>query len=221
MMRSGLAVQLPHGTELFVNGAAGFASLGEVELGGRARWGSALQASVSSFHATSPSEITFGDGAAISEFLRGTQRDGVRFAARYEPRSWLVFDLEVSGLRARFRDGTPIPGATQRIASAGTSLRTSGGWTASLLVNALGRRDSLADDSLPVRTSTFVNARLSRNLDKRTRLSLDVFNIFDHHVANLDYFATSRLWDQPGAGDSFLFNPAEPRGFRVKLKTAF
>ncbi|MGZ5036192.1 MAG: hypothetical protein ACXWG1_11635 [Usitatibacter sp.] len=147
--------------------------------------------------------------------------DAGRFAASYAPWSWLSFDLEIAGLDARFDDGTSIPGATRRIASAGATLHTPDGWTASLLVNSLGRRDSLVDDSTPVRQSTFVNARLSRNLSKRSRLSLDVFNIFDLRARNLDYFATSRLWDQPGAGDSFLFNPAEPRGFRVKLRTTF
>jgi hypothetical protein len=147
--------------------------------------------------------------------------DGGRFAASYAPWSWLSFDLEIAGLNARFADGSPIPGAARRIASAGTTLHTPDGWTASLLVNSLGRRDSLVDDSTPVRQSTFVNARLSRYLSRSSRLSLDVFNIFDHHAGSIDYFATSRLWDQPGDGDSFLFNPAEPRGFRVKLRTTF
>lgn len=216
------APALPHGVGLFTNGrAGGFASQSELEIGARAQPSSSLRASISAFRASSAGEVTFGEGGSISESPRGTLRDGVRFTARYEASSWLAFDLELSGLRARFGDGNAIPGAARRIASAGTSLRTPDGWTASLLVNALGRRDSLADDSPPVRTSTFVNARLSRPVGKRSRLSLDVFNIFDQRVGNIDYFASSRLWDQPGAGDSFLFNPAEPRGFRVKLRTAF
>jgi hypothetical protein len=197
------------------------ASRAELELGVRARWRAGLQTTISTFRATSASELTLLDDTALSESTRATRRDGVQFCARYEPSAWLALDLQLTGLRARFDDGGVIPGAAQRIASAGATLRTPDGWTASLLVNSLGRRDTLAGDSAPVRSSTFVNGRLSRNLGKRSRVSLDVFNVFDQRVGPIDYFSTSRLWEQPGAGDSFLFNPAEPRGFRLKLRTTF
>ena len=46
-------------------------------------------------------------------------------------------------------------------------------------------------------------------------------HVFDRRADNLDYFATARAWNPAGAGDNFLFNPAEPRGFRIKLRTSF
>jgi outer membrane receptor protein involved in Fe transport len=111
-------------------------------------------------------------------------------------------------------------GAAERTVTAATTVRTPSGWTASLLVNSLGNRDSFTEE-MRVKPSTFVNARLSRNLSKNTRLSLDVFNVFDRRVTDFDYFSAARLSPGPAASDSFLFSPAEPRGFRVKLRTTF
>jgi hypothetical protein len=111
--------------------------------------------------------------------------------------------------------------AAERNATAGATMKAPNGWSASLFVSSFGPRQTVEDNAAQVKSSSFVNARLSRNLSKQTRLSVDVFNIFDHRLGNVDYFSTTRVWAQPGAGDNFLFNPAEPRGFRVKLRTTF
>jgi len=105
--------------------------------------------------------------------------------------------------------------------SAGATMKAPNGWSASLFVSSLDSRQILEDDPARRKSSSFVNARLSRNLSRQTRISVDVFNVFDHRSGNVDYFVTTRVWAQPGAGDNFLFNPAEPRGFRIKLRTTF
>ena len=114
-----------------------------------------------------------------------------------------------------------IPFAAERNASAGATLRVPNGWSASLFVSSFGRRQTIEEDSLRLKASSFVNARLSRNLSKKTRVSFDVFNVFDRRVDNVDYFSTTRVWNQPGAADNFLFSPLEPRGFRAKLRITF
>jgi hypothetical protein len=65
------------------------------------------------------------------------------------------------------------------------------------------------------------SGRLTHNLSKTTRVSLDVFNIFQQQIQAIDYHAASRLWGQPGMAEDFLFHPAEPRGFRLRLRTTF
>ena len=105
--------------------------------------------------------------------------------------------------------------------SAGATLKAPNGWRASLFVSSFGSRQPVEDNAARVKLSSFVNARLSRNLSKQTRVSVEIFNIFDHRLDNVDYFSTTRVWAQPGAGDNFLFNPAEPRGFRIRLRTSF
>ena len=127
---------------------------------------------------------------------------------------WLGGRFDPFGAREYLRS------TTERNASAGATLHAPSGWTASLFVSSF-RPDALQDDTARLKPSSFVNARLSRKLSKNTRVSFDVFNIFDRRADNADYFSTSRAWNQPGASDNFLFNPAEPRGFRIKLRTAF
>jgi len=112
-------------------------------------------------------------------------------------------------------------GAAERNATAGATMKAPNGWSASLFVSSFGSRQAVEDNAVRAKSSSFVNARLSRNLSKQTRVSVEVFNIFDHRLGDVDYFSTTRVWAQPGAGDNFLFNPAEPRGFRIRLRTTF
>jgi hypothetical protein len=55
-----------------------------------------------------------------------------------------------------------------------------------------------------------VNAGLTRNLSRDTRLSLDLLNVFDRPLHDVDYFSASRLTNQ-----------VEPRGVRLRLRTTF
>jgi hypothetical protein len=119
-----------------------------------------------------------------------------------------------------FATGTASAGESDGL-SAGATMKAPNGWSASLFVSDFGSRQAIEDVAVRTRSSSFVNARLSRNLSRQTRVSLDVFNIFDHRLGSVDYFSTTRVWAQPGAGDNFLFNPAEPRGFRINLRTTF
>jgi outer membrane receptor protein involved in Fe transport len=118
------------------------------------------------------------------------------------------------------------PGAAERTSSATATLHIPSGWTASLLLTTLDPRSSpdraLFDESAAsLRSSTFVNGRLSRKLTPNARISFDVFNVFDQRVRNVDPFSSARLWEQSGASDSFLSNPSDPRGFRLKLRITF
>jgi hypothetical protein len=199
------------------------ATLETMEAGLRARWFSGATTSVSMFRAKAPSELTLTGDTGIGEFTRPTLRQGVQLAARYDPASWLTLDLQATALRARFADGALeyIPAAAERTTSAGATLRVRNGWSASLLVSYFGRRQTVEDDSPRRKASSFVNGRLSRNLSKKTRITFDVFNVFDQRLGNVDYFSATRVWYQPGAGDNFLLNPLEPRGFRIRLRTTF
>ena len=198
------------------------ATVTTAEAGLRGRFLPGVETTLSMFRARSGAELMLTGESGTAEILRPSMRQGVQLSARYAPTSWLNFELQAAALRARFADGAGehIAGAAERTVSAATSLRIRRGWTASLVVNSLGRRDS-PNEGTRVKPSTFVNARLTRNLSKTTRLSLDVFNVFDRRVSDVDYFSAARLWSNPGAADSFLFNPAEPRGFRLKLRTHF
>ena len=96
------------------------------------------------------------------------------------------------------------------------------GWRASLFVTYLGPRQAVEDESVQWRPTSFVNARLTHSLSKTTRLTFDVFNIFDRRVDDLDYFQASRLRaTATGPAQNYLFHPGEPRGFRILLRKTF
>ena len=192
-----------------------------IEIGFHRRLPPGVEATVSLFRAASDFELMLAGENAITEFSRPTVRQGVQLAARYEPAKWLTLDFHAMALRARFADGAAeyVAGAAERNASASATIRGFG-WSASLLVNYLGKRAGI-EEVASLRASTFVNGRLSRNLSKNTRVTFDVFNIFDQRLRDVDYFTASRLSNAFGAADNYLFNPAEPRGFRLKLRTTF
>lgn len=193
-----------------------------VEIGFRRRLPLGIETTVSMFRAASDLQVLLTGENAITQFSRATVRRGVQVAARYEPASWLAIDLQATALHARFADGAAeyVPGAAERSASAAATVRAPGGWNASLLVSYLGKRAGIDEDS-SLRASTFVNARLSRKLSKNTRMSFDVLNVFDQRLRDVDYFSASRLSTASGANDGYLFNPAEARGFRLRLRTTF
>ena len=193
-----------------------------MEIGFRRRLPFGVETKVSMFRAASQLEGFFTGENALTEFSRPIVRQGVRATAHYQPLDWLTLDLQAASLHARFADGAAeyVPGAAERNASAAATMRMPAGWSGSLLVSYLGKRAGV-DDSASLRASTFVNARLTRSLSKDTRMSFDVFNVFDQKLRDVDYLSASRASSSFGGNDNYLFNPAEPRGFRIKLKTTF
>ena len=192
-----------------------------LEIGFRRRLPLGIETTVSMFRTASNQEALLSGESAITGFSRPTVRQGVQLAAHHEPRRWLALDLNAMMLRARYADGGAeyVPGAAERNASASATVRGYG-WSASLLVSYLGKRNGI-EEPASLRASTFVNGRLSRSLSKNTRLTFDVFNVFDQRLRDVDYFSASRLSSAFGPADNYLFNPAEPRGFRLKLRTTF
>lgn len=104
-------------------------------------------------------------------------------------------------------------------ASAGTTFRGPGSWSARLFVSDLGPGNE--EDGPLLRSSTTVGAQLSVRLDRSTRVNIDVFNVFDRKGGEVDYFTGSRLFRQPGTFDGYLTHPAEGRGFRLSLTARF
>jgi outer membrane receptor protein involved in Fe transport len=111
--------------------------------------------------------------------------------------------------------------AAQRYDQAGATVHPGRGWTTSVFVTSFASRPALTDDALRVRSASFVNGRITRQLSNNMRVSLDMLNVFDKRVAEGDYFPTARVWSQAGAADNFLFHPAESRGFRLRLRVTF
>lgn len=193
-----------------------------ISAGVRTAWGGGLETVLTAARIRTRREVLLSgrDGASVVE--RAASRDALRIGARWHALSWLTLDAEASWLEARFADGLreAVAGAAQRAATAGATVRPLRGWSASLFVSHFAS-EGVEEEGERLRSSTLVNGRLNYNLSRKARLSLDVFNIFDRSAGPIDYYAASRLWGQPGMADDFLFHPAEPRGFRLRLRTTF
>jgi len=186
-------------------------TLDTIEIGFRRHLPFGIETKVSVFRARSDVEVLLAGENAITEFSRPTVRQGVQLSAQYEPLRGVTLDFVGSALQARFADGAAeyVPGAAEHLASATATLQPAPGWSTNVGLSYLGKRTGL-DERTSISGSTYVNAGLTRNLSRQTRVSLDLLNIFDRALHDVDYFSASRLTNQ-----------VEPRGIRLRLRTTF
>ncbi len=190
-----------------------------------------LQSSLSLWRLTLDSELVFKGDAGATEASRPSLRRGIEWSNRYIPRPWLLVDLDLSASRAQFTDGDPkgsyIPGAIDRVASLGVSVKDLGPWSGTLHARYFGPRPLIEDNSVRSRSSTIFSARASYKVDAKTSVNLDVFNLFNRKANDIDYYYCSRLpSDNPasrcsdGTTQGFQdihFHPVEPRTVRLAV----
>lgn len=171
----------------------------------------------------SASEVMLTASDMLLDFERPGRRNLLRLGARYHAASWMALDLEAARIDARFADGAsePIPGAARRYATAGATLRPGRGWSASLLVSHFATAASAAGEGARPPSSTLVSGRLTHNVGREARITLDAINLFAQRTGAIDYPAASRLWGQPGMAEDFRSHPGQPRGLRLRFRTTF
>ena len=106
-------------------------------------------------------------------------------------------------------------------AAAGATVKDRSGWSASVFVPKLEKKDYAADPNIRAAIPPVVNATVSRRVARGTRLSLDVFNVLDRRFAPVESLAAPEWGKSSVPSDNYLFTPAEARGFRVRLRIAF
>ncbi|HSN20834.1 MAG TPA: hypothetical protein VLS49_09160 [Usitatibacter sp.] len=150
----------------------------------------------------------------------GSWRDAARPGAlgRILGNSWVGLEL---GSVALAPPSASFGTRGARAQIAGATLRTLGGWSASLFVTRAAPDAAADDESVRIPDSTAVNARLARRISMSTTLTLDAFNLFDRHASGMDEFVASRLWSQGGTPENFLVHPGEGRGARLAVRWSF
>jgi hypothetical protein len=138
----------------------------------------------------------------------------------------LTADGDLSLSRARFDDDDPaggfIPGALDRVISAGITVSPQRPIFGSLRARHLGPRPLIEDASVKSKSTTLWNSEAGYRVSSRARLVLEAFNLFDADVSDIDYFYTSRLPGEPDAGiDDIHTHPSLPRSARVSLQLSF
>ncbi len=185
-----------------------------------------LQSTVALWYLGLDSELLFVGDAGTTEAGRPSRRVGLEWAnyARLTP--WLTADADVSFTRARFTDddvvGTRIPGALDRVVSAGLTVEPVKPLFGSLRVRHFGPRPLNEDASVTSQSTTLWNAEAGYRVSLKARIVLEAFNILNAKVSDIDYFYTSRLPGEPADGvDDIHLHPALPRSARIAVHFAF
>ena len=197
-----------------------------MELGARTEWLPGLQSSLAVWRLDIDSELLFVGDAGETEPSRASRRHGVEWNNHYIAAPWLLFDLDLAASRSRYTRDDPagnfIPGSIDKVASFGVTLTDRGPWSAAFQLRHFGPRPLVEDGSVRSASTTLAYARLGYQLNRRTRLSLDVFNLFDKRASDIDYYYASRLPGEAADGvEDRHFHPVEPRSARLTLAYAF
>jgi len=115
--------------------------------------------------------------------------------------------------------GNYIPGAIDRVASLGVTVKDQGPWSGTVHARYFGPRPLIEDNSVRSQSSVIFSARASYKVDAKTSINLDVFNLFDRKTNDIEYYYASRLNNtEPASGvNDIHFHPAEPRTGRLAL----
>jgi hypothetical protein len=185
-----------------------------------------LQSTVSLWYLGLDSELLFVGDAGTTEPGRPSRRVGIEWTNYWRIRPWLAADADVSFSRARFTDddsaGIEIPGALDRVISAGVIVEPTQALFGSIRVRHFGPRPLIEDASVKSASTSLWNGELGYRMSPRTQVVAEVFNLFDAKVADIDYFYASRLAGEPEEGiEDIHTHPALPRSVRIGLRLSF
>lgn len=194
------------------------------EIGLRTEAVKGLQSSLSLWGLRSRSELVYVGDAGTTEAAPGSRRRGVEFSNRWQPTRQVLVDADIAFSHARLNDGSRIPNAIDRVASAALTLRELAGFTASLQWRYLGAGALVEDNSVRSRPSSTFNLRVTRVLPLggvQAALTLDVFNLTDRRVDDIQYHYESQLPGETAPVADRHVHPAEPRNLRLTLQARF
>ena len=184
------------------------------------RWAAgALDLGVTAWRRDLPFSLGYSEGGTIVSALPSS-RHGLAATLSWRPATRLAIDAAFFLDRSRVSDRPALPGAPQVFGSAGATMRMTRDWDAKLRVNYLGPREAI-EEAPSLKSTTLANLELVRWFGRTTRISLDVFNVFNQRPVAVDGLAAARMGLADGTGDSFLSSPAEPRAFLLKFRTRF
>ncbi len=103
-----------------------------------------------------------------------------------------------------------------------TQIVLGGPWFGQFQFRYFGPRPLIEDNTHRSKATTCAYLRAGYRFTPDTRLTADVFNLFDRKASDIDYYYASRLKGEPAGGvDDIHFHPVEPRTLRVTLSTSF
>ena len=200
------------------------------ELGLRTEAIAGLQSSVALWQLNIGSELVFSGDAGDTQASGASRRWGIEFNNHYRATPWLLLDADIAFSRAEFNTpqgdapnaGRYIPGSVETVVSVGAVVSDRGPWSGQFQLRYFGPRPLIEDNSQRSAATTLAYLRIGYQLNSKTKLALDVFNLFDSKASDIDYYYTSRLPGEPAEGVADRhFHPVEPRSVRLTLTAHF
>ncbi|MCV2370365.1 TonB-dependent receptor [Roseateles oligotrophus] len=196
------------------------------ELGLRSEIIPGLQSSLALWQLRLDSELVFVGDAGDTEPSRASRRQGLEWNNHYIAASWLLLDADISWSRARFTDADPagpyVPGAISKVLSLGATVTDLGPWFGHFQLRYMGPRALIEDNSQRSNATTLAYARIGYKFGRDSRLTLDLFNLFNRQASDIDYFYASRLKGEAAEGVADRhFHPVEPRSLRLTWNSGF
>ncbi|WP_426086994.1 TonB-dependent receptor [Janthinobacterium sp. PSPC1-1] len=197
-----------------------------MELGARTEWLPGLQSSLALWRLDLASELLFVGDVGETQASRASRRHGIEWNNHYIAAPWLLFDLDLAASRSRYTQndaaGNFIPGSIDKVASFGVTVTDQGPWSGAFQLRYFGPRPLIEDNSVRSASTTLAYARLAYQLNRKTRIALDVFNLLNKRASDIDYYYASRLPGEAADGvNDRHFHPVEPRSARLTLSYAF
>jgi hypothetical protein len=204
------------------------------EIGVRSEIVPKVTASAALFVLNLANEATFDGDEAVTSVGRASNRTGVELSGKYAPLDWLSFTGDFAYTRARFTDpdtgdadvwpghpGNYIPEAAKIIASAEAAIQNLGPWDGGIRMRYFGPRPLVEDGSVRSGPTLLFDARAGYHFNPVWHLQLDIFNLFNSHAHQIDYFYQAQVTPTAPAAYSIAFKPVEPISGRVTLAASF
>ena len=185
-----------------------------------------LQSTVALWYLGIDSELLFVGDAGTTEPGRPSRRVGIEWTNYARLMPWITVDADLAFTRAHFTDDDPagreIPGALDRVISAGVTVEPRKRVFGSVRVRHFGPRPLIADGSVNSKNTTMWSGEVGYRLSAKASLVLETFNLFNTEVSDIDYFYPSRLPGEPADGvEDIHTHPAVPRSARLGIQFSF
>ena len=179
------------------------------------------------------SELVFVGDEGVTEPKGASRRHGLEWSNYYTAAHGLIVDGDLALAHARFthpnvdNGGTRVPNAIPLTASLGATVDPGGRWFGGVRLRYLGAyplEETGREKSTPF---LMANLKLGYRVDARTRITLDVLNLFDRKANDIEYWGGACTRGETASGtcgggiDGRLVHPLEPRTLRLGLRVAF
>lgn len=168
-------------------------------------------------------EFVYVGDAGIVEPSGETKRNGVELSFRYQPTSWLYYNLDANYTHARgiTDDGDElIPLAPDFTLMTGLNLIHPSGLQGGISVRHIDDRPANEDNSIVAVGYTVTDFNIGYKWN-RARIGLNVQNLFDVEWNETQFATESRLLNEAESVEEIHFTPGTPFNARVSLQYEF